>query len=209
MASKSELEYSLSKEDLEKCLPFECPVYHYNQLKDFKNIDDLLKVNGCCILFIETMRKRKNFMGHWCCLCRSPSSNNPEETSIVFFDSYGSKVDQVKDYLSPEYLELSGQLEDVLNKLMAMSGDNLEYNEMKFQKTGKHNFEINTCGRYVVLKLLSKDLPLTYFQEFLKAKGTPADVKTIILTRGLLSGEDDPAEMMEKFNNYLIELNNY
>ncbi len=205
--TKKQLSYSLTREDLERCLPFECPVYHYKELKNFNTIDEMLRINDCCILFIETMRKKNNFTGHWCCVCRSPSSYNPDESAIVFFDSYGSMVDSVKKDIPDDYLEMSDQLENTLSKLMLMTNNNLEYNEYKFQKIGRPGFPINVCGRYVLLKLLSKDIPLINFQNFMKSKPVAPDMKTVILTEPLLDETKEPSEFMEKFSDFLLDFN--
>ena len=136
-------------------------IVKYSELANYNSIEDVLPTDKCYkILLIET----KLNSGHWVCICRY--NNN-----IEVFNSYGCKPG-IDDFCHVPKLTnlLLGQIEPYLNKLLnkALNKFKIIYNKFKFQKVSKN---INTCGRWCVLRLLmmlNHDMDLEHFIDFIK-----------------------------------------
>lgn len=216
-----QLAYTLTGEDVQKCIPFECPIYHYSDLKDLDSLQEMLHPNDCCVLFFETGRREDKsqaelnttLFGHWVCLTLSPKSSsirskNDLPFSVNYVNSYGVKPDDEKSYTNKEYQELIGQLKNVLSKLLyqASEGLDIEYNEEDLQEESTPKREINTCGRHCVVRILLKDIPLDTYQKFLKLKGSTPDEKVCIITEPILKGEITAEQAMNKLNDLINDL---
>lgn len=216
MATKQQLAHSLTSEELSKLLPFEVEIVHYSDLQNYSNIFELLHPNNAVILFFESSRDNNSLIGHYTCITISPKSRElytQEELesgnliyTINYFDSYGSIPDNEKKSIPKEYLQMTDQRKNFLTKLLydaAKRGVQLEYNEVPLQKLSP---DINTCGRYCALKILTKDsIPLEDFQDWFKTDSfMTADEKTVILTEPVLKGIITPEKLQSKLVEIII-----
>jgi len=124
-------------------------IIDYPNLSKYQNIDQIFKNGSCVIFYPHTMGD----VGHWTCLTKR---NN----TIEFFDSYGHLPDvALKDGMYP-----------YLSQLLLQSNYKLIYNEQKMQYKNTA-----TCGRHVIVRVLLKDYPLSYYQNVMKFFGDNKD----------------------------------
>lgn len=202
--------YSLTSEDMERLIPFDCPIHSYVDLKKFNSIDEMIYPNNCCIIFFETDRFENVVQGHWTCITVSPKSESIKKTttgedspySIVYFNSYGTIPDDEKQKIDKKHQELIGQLDNTLTRLLYLSNNNIEYNEQKLQKFRNGN---NTCGRHCVCRIISKDYSLEEYQNFMNRRGTTPDDKVVILTNPVLLNKMSPKKLQLKLSELIIE----
>jgi len=206
--TKCQVSYSLTKTDMERLIPFECPIYTYKELINYNSIDELIYPNGCCLLFFETEHKPGVINGHWTALMRrkiseSAIKKNSPKTSIVYFNPYGTVPDDEKKMIDPEFQEMIGQMDNTLTKLLYLSNNSIEYNERRLQKFVKGN---NTCGRHCLCFILSSNkFSLEEYQHFMTVRGTTPDQKVIILTQPVLENKMRPIVLQNKLNELISE----
>jgi hypothetical protein len=216
LVTQKDLEYSLTPADILKSLPYDVQIIPYNTIVNFDSIDDMLYPNDACVIFYETNRKGRSAIGHWTCIVRSPTSlsilkKNAKKArgedltgsvSVVYFNSYGTFVDDEKQYIDPKHQEIIGQLDNTLSRLLYMTGGNMEYNELKLQQCKQG---INTCGRHVLCKILSKDLTLEQYQDFMKLDGSTPDEKVVVITKTIMDKTLSPLEASIKLNDMILQ----
>lgn len=204
-----QMAYALSGDDIQKLVPFRVKVYRYSDIKDFDNIDQLLQPYGSVIILFETsVTKHNQFMGHWCCLCKTYDEDNNE--SINFFDSYGIIPDDEKKKIDKEFMQLIGTTDNYLSKLLWESKNKcdmtIEYNEKKLQKMAKN---INTCGRWCAVRLILKELSLRDFQAFMERLKLqykrPGDEIVTILTQPILDDEMTSSELYKSLSDLFFD----
>lgn len=151
----------------------------YEELVNFDNIDDALGKHGALVLLVET----KNNSGHWICIFKTLSDNKKKEPIISFFDSYALPVDDQLHFVNMKYREENDMLYPYLSYLLYKSPYPIEYNEHQFQELSP---KINTCGRWVIMRLLLRDLPLKKFYKLFKSsKKINSDDLVTILTKNI------------------------
>lgn len=133
-------------------------VITYSELKNVKNIKELLPHNKSCFVLLY---QHTEHSGHWVCVCRF-------NDKIEFFDSYGEEPD-TEQLIPEDELRNLGIEEKYLTNLFKNSGMKVEHNNVKYQSdNGK---DINTCGRHCVFRLLNmleKDRDLKDYYKFMK-----------------------------------------
>src|SRR6478736_4475943 len=82
---------SLSGDDILKLINNKSNVISYDQLKNVKNIKDIMKNGSCIILYLS----EKHF-GHWTCVFYR------NKDLIEFFDPYGISIDLEKNWLNKD-----------------------------------------------------------------------------------------------------------
>ena len=133
----------MSNEDLEKFTGVKGDdIMKYSQLKNYKTIEELLPKNGDFqIILIEDAVNS----GHWVSVAR-------EGKTIEYFNSYGDKWDTDWKFIPRMVRLILGQGSNELTRLFKQAekdGWKVVYNKIKFQKEGT---DIQTCGRWVVLR---------------------------------------------------------
>jgi hypothetical protein len=151
----------------------DCLILTYDQLTEYDNIDDILKINGICILLYQT---RKGY-GHWCAVIK-------RHNLIEFFDPIGIKPDDELLKVPRNMRQILGQSQPHLSYLLLSSPYDIEYNNYKFQKNKK---DVNTCGRHCAMRCLFKEYDIDEYHEMIKnIKGLTPDELVTILSHNIL-----------------------
>lgn len=160
---------ALSNRDILKLLKGKANIVIYPNLHYYKNIDEVLGKYGACILLFEA---RKDY-GHWCCIFKI--NNN----TLEFFNPYGGYPDDSLKHIPLHFRIKSNQYVPYLSILMLKSSYELTYNEFTFQKKG---YDIKTCGRHCVSRLLLRNLSIYQYHDLLNnlSKKFNIDYDTIV-----------------------------
>ena len=119
-------------------------VVAYDDLKNFKKLDDIFINNS----FVILIRSPTGKIGHWVCVVK-------RKNIVSYFDSYGRLPDP-QMYLNGSY--------PYLTKLLYESPYELEYNEHDYQAQNTA-----TCGRHVITRIIMKDESLDNYYKFMKS----------------------------------------
>ncbi len=160
---------SLSADEMIKALDGRCNLITYKEIYDFPTLDDLLGKYGCCIILYEF---KKNY-GHWVTIFRV------NDHKVEFFDSYGFIPDNEFAFIPKTFQNEYYPYNRYLTKLLYESNDKVEYNHDHLQSKGNG---INTCGRYVVNRLLNRNIPLKKYVKILQSDkdNSPDDIVSIL-----------------------------
>lgn len=167
-----------SADDILKIVKGKANVLRYSQLKDIRDVDELLYPYDACVILYES---RAGY-GHWVTLTKHGNL-------LEYFNPYGdmgksrSKMgmpDTELSFISKEWAEESGQSERYLSRLLMDDSCtyDLSYNEHPFQKLSN---EVSTCGLWVSLRILLKELPLAVFKDLFYGKYSD-DLVTFLLS---------------------------
>lgn len=138
-------------------------IIKYSDLKTYKSITDLLPKNkDYKIILIEDDINK----GHWVLVCRINGT-------FEFFNSYGEPVDKQKNMIGACKNAILGQTKNDLTKLFKNRPKDMKFvwNNKPLQKMKNG---INTCGRWVILRILmlGMDMDLSEFQKVMKENKT-------------------------------------
>ena len=112
-------------------------IVRFSELKDYNSIEELLQPNTCIVIFWETQAYNR---GHWTGLMRY-------DDYYEYFDSYG--LSESEDFaLIPKHMKKELKERDYLKALF--DGNQVVQNSFDYQKWKDG---VNTCGRWVVLRL--------------------------------------------------------
>ena len=130
-------------------------VIKYSELADVKSIYDLLpKDMTYKIILIEEEPNK----GHWVCILRYGKT-------IEAFDSYGGTIDSELKYIPQMMKRMLGEDKSHLGRLLKDVKDRqVIYSKKRLQKLEDG---INTCGRWVILRILMMKEFFYTLQEFL------------------------------------------
>lgn len=156
--SKLRMSYSLSGDDITRIFDGKVKILLFSDIRLYKNLDELLKPYDRVIILFE----RKKNVGHWTCLFRNSKG-------VFFFDPYGIKPENQLRF-SSGMNKLLNQQKDTLNRLF--DGHLIKYNDKPFQKWQNG---INTCGRWVVARLLLPEMTNHEFFDFINARTNERD----------------------------------
>ena len=165
------MDVSLANRDIEGIVGRKIKMVTYKELAKYNKIDDLLSRNGEVVILYQT---HDNY-GHWTCLYRRKNNN------IVFFDSYGNEPDEALPYMM-EYFRRHGKyLFPHLTSLLINSNRIIEYNDKKLQGP-----KSSTCGRYVALRLILKDMSVDEFNSLFTKNMNLNDKLITYITENLI-----------------------
>ncbi len=140
----------LSDKDIFMAMDKRCNIIVYNDLEGVEDIREILGRNGCCVILYQTSPT----FGHWICVIEHKGKKGK---TLEVFDSLGMKVDKELEWVPDELYK--GKL---LTNLIDNSGyKTIIYNNYKLQADKKSN----ACGKWCVLRMKMKKLPL---QKFIK-----------------------------------------
>lgn len=138
----------------------EINIYTYKDLLNFDDIDSAFGDKDSIALLYET----KPSYGHWVGLFRHPDYN-----TVEFYDSYGYFIDEQLKFVPDKFKTKLKENYPYLSYLLYNSPYEIIYNSNRIQKSGKG---ISSCGRHVVLRCLSRDIPLGQYIKLLKSNVT-------------------------------------
>jgi hypothetical protein len=124
-------------------------IIKYSDLENIKTIEELLpESRDYRIILVETNYNT----GHWCCILRYGKT-------IEWFDSYGLAVDGELKFINVLKNKMLGQDFKHLTRILyeaTKRGFHTIYNKRKLQK---YKDGVNTCGRWVILRItMFKDM---------------------------------------------------
>ena len=155
-------EYPLGDDDIVKILG-PTVVMTYPQLAEVDDIREIFDKDGRAVVLFLT---EDETTGHWTGLLRN-------DNTIEYFDPYGSAPDADRKWLSKEKLRQLDEDRPLLTKLLRGSGMKVYFNTRPFQED---KTDVNTCGRWVVSRLLHRQLSLPQFNAMVKkSKMKPDD----------------------------------
>lgn len=162
---------SLSGQDILECTNDDIKIMKYSELNKYDNIDDVFGNKNSIALLFETQPA----YGHWTLLMRHPGK------VIEFFDSYGhdSDIDVTKRIKDKLWLHGSGQDTSILSKLILNSDYDYVYNKTPLQNKDS---DIATCGRWIIIRHMIKELGLPKFIKLIKSIGKSPDETITYLT---------------------------
>jgi len=164
---------SLSADEIIKALEGRCNLITYKEIYNFPTLDDLLGEYGCCIILYEFIIG----MGHWVTIFKV------NDHKVEFFDSYGYIPDNEFSFIPKTFQNEYYPYNRYLTKLLYESNYKIEYNHTPLQSKGNG---INTCGRYVVNRLLNRNIPLKEYVKILQSdKNKNSDELITILTKDI------------------------
>ena len=123
------------------------PVVLYSDLKNYKNVNQLLGSDGYVVILYQTSSKTT---GHFVCLF-------VRNDTIHFQDSYGFKYDTEQ-----QYTPYDEPLPRYLTQLIESDGRQVVWNKHDFQNK---NSNVATCGRWSCIRIMLKDLDNQQFQQ--------------------------------------------
>ena len=150
----------MSDSDLDKYTGVKATdIIKYSDLDEYKTIDDLLPTNKSfrIILLEESYNE-----GHWVAIMKYGNT-------VEYFNSYGTAPDYDWRFINRMVRVVLGQSTNELTRLMKQAdevGYEAIYNKRDFQK---HSPEVQTCGRWVVLRIemMRMGYDLKQFIEFI------------------------------------------
>lgn len=150
--------YALSNTDIQEILEPDTKIITYPRFSEMSHIDEAFDKIGRCIFLYLTENEST---GHWVTMWKDGPN------SVYYFDSYGKKPDAPRDWLTEEKLEELGEDEPYLTQLLKESGYKVAYNTIPYQKTEDG---MNDCGRWAVMRLITKDMDDKQFYNLVKEK---------------------------------------
>ena len=160
------MDYALSNDDITKLLKGKVKILRYQDLKNFKTVDELLQPYNKVFILYES---KKGF-GHWTVLHKLNSKN------LEMFDSYGLKIDEELDHIPKAYRKESNQIRAYLSQLLGNSKYTIHYNDHQLQKLQPG---ISTCGRWCIARCVNNKCSIDEFyrkiQDACQRSGKTAD----------------------------------
>ena len=148
--NKNLINYSITNTDIENYL-MNPNIVKYADLSTMDGIDELF--NGGCYVIILVESEENS--GHWCLCLRY------DDDIIEQFDSYSWKIDNEMRYISSDQkLKLNEENNELANIL---KGYKVVVSKYRFQKL---NSDVDTCGKWVLLRILMFILGRMEIDEF-------------------------------------------
>lgn len=143
----------VSAEDIKRIIPG-VNIVKFPDLVEYHSIEELLPYpNDCAVIFfIDEQTPTKN-IGHWACVMRNGKR-------YEFFDSYGLSSKEDLEHIAKEKRIKFGEQNDYLKEL---GGGALKHNPVDYQSWAPN---INTCGRFVICRILAFMNGITNPKEF-------------------------------------------
>jgi hypothetical protein len=156
-------EYALSNDDIQRILEPDTKIFAYPKFAEMKHIDEAFDPLGRCIFLFLT---KSPTSGHWLTMFK-------RDGHIEYFDSYGEKPEEQREWITQEMLDELGEGQPYLMDLLKRSRVKVYYNTYAYQKDKD---DINTCGRWAVARLMCMDMSNLQFYNLVKGSGkTPDD----------------------------------
>lgn len=144
----------------------------YDELMKYNSIDSLFGNKDAIVILFESKEGR----GHWTLLFKRLNGN------IEFFDSYGIIPDDQFDFIDSKFIKRKKIVTNHLTKLLFNSNKKIEYNDHPLQKIEKG---VSTCGRWVILRYLKKNMNIDDFAKFFFDQYYPPDIVVTLIEQGI------------------------
>jgi len=175
-----EIEYlksdSISELDVSKYLP-NVKILLYKDLDEYNTIEELLPNPNTYVFILYVTSETYNMtVGHWMVISRSIQNNID---TIESFESYGYPIEYpLKKWMNEtERIRLG---ENIMHLTNLFNKTNLPviYNNVTFQN--RYNFDIKTCGRYAIYRIVKMldGMDLKGFYKHMKLLKKQYNVKT-------------------------------
>lgn len=173
------LAYMISDADFARWFGNEFPILKYAELASISSLDEIIPSDKGAVIILTESRRNE---GHWCCLLKY-------DNKFEWFDSYGGasgKPDGELSFIGKAMKIMLGEDKHYLSKLLKETGKKVIWNKEKFQSLSDG---VNTCGRWVVCRLLMFKCGYTLkeFQDKINSvcerTGKPADIVSIDFTK--------------------------
>lgn len=167
--------YALTNTDIQRLLPVDTNIFTYEQLDKTAHIDNLFDGYGRAIMLFLT---DSAMSGHWIALIRRGNV-------IEAYDPYGFSPSEWKRKLQPnmEIVKTHNQDKPLLEQKVRGAGYKLVWNKKQQQPKSPN---VNTCGRWSVMRLLFADFTLDEFNKMIdsiyKETGISGDTLATALT---------------------------
>lgn len=156
----------MNSEQIKDFLKGDVACLTYSDLKNIESIDDALEA----VKYIFVLYEYKPNYGHWTCILKTKGPNG--KPAVEFFDPYGIKPDhQIKGF-SQKIKNEYGMNYPLVVKLLKESKYPIEYNNYKLQK---YDPNIQTCGRWCMMRCLFDDLDVNKFKDLFTNKKISKD----------------------------------
>ena len=162
------MDKSLSTDDITNNI--KCNLIRYSDIKKYNSIDDML-INDRCVILYETTKNK----GHWTCIYKY-------KNTIYFFDSYGNNHEEQFNFIPKNINKALKQDHQRLTELLYKSKYRVEYNETQLQQFKEG---INTCGRWVLIRMLYPHISVDDFKKLFLSKSKKPDEIIYELTKNI------------------------
>jgi hypothetical protein len=155
---KNSERFELSGADIMRITDDKTRIIQYEELETTSNLEQLLNPFGSVIILYTT---KKNF-GHWVALFRK---KNNVKKDLEFFDPYGLSIDEELNINNELHLrQHNGRITPHLSALISKGDYNVSSNKTQLQKFLE---DVETCGRFVALRVRFRNLTLKKYSELL------------------------------------------
>jgi hypothetical protein len=161
---KQKMAKALSNEDIMRAIDYKANLVTYSNIKNYKNLNQLLGKYGCCIILYHDHLQT----GHWSMILK-----HGNEKEIEVFDSFGLMLDDSLKW------ETRFKIPKILTKLIYDSNHTVVYNDVKLQQK-KQN--VATCGRHIIIRNWLRNLHVDSFCDLMKSTPYSPDELVTILT---------------------------
>ena len=167
----------LSDSDVRHLLGHSTSIMTYPQLASAHKIQDVMDSRGRVVLLYLTTSFTN---GHWTTVFTRPNDE------IEFFDPYGGAPDEQFDWIPDSIEEALGQTTRYLGRLLDEASEDgyvVRYNPHKFQQMKR---DVNSCGRWVAVRLIYSHLSLDQFKALIDKSGVSPDTFVAVVTDQML-----------------------
>jgi hypothetical protein len=163
--------YALTGREMKEMLP-DATLHCFKDLRNIRSIYELLGAGKTAIILYELQPGN----GHWTLVFERPDG------VIECFDSLGYVPDDEIGFIPKRFREESQQENTHLLNLLANVKSRIEYNEKELQKNAPG---VNSCGRWVIYRIMHKNLSIKKFQEYVKKNKIDDEVISKIIVGNL------------------------
>ncbi len=175
MAS-ADISESLSGDEVNRLAGGGCRVVRYPELASFSSWNELVDNPGKAAIILFLVESESE--GHW--ICAFEGSDGPH-----VFDPLGYACDAERSRLTPEKLAELGETQPQMRRLLNTADGTAHVSRNDFQQDKPG---INTCGRWVGLRIQNRDLTDPQFKAFVQrgmsSTGLKADAWVVQVTAG-------------------------
>lgn len=171
----------LSDKEVVDLVDNKAKVVLYENLHKYDKIDQVFGNYDAIFL----MYQQSPTWGHWVGLLRRQKDKEYE-----FFDPLGYSIDEQLLWTEPEMRKQLNEDYPYLTELLANAPDGWEIveNKTKFQKDAKN---INSCGKHVFLRIITRNYPLSAYTKYFKSKNKNVNADDMVTILTMLKLEED------------------